>query len=281
VIEGKASQTARGAAQARAAHQILDKGAIFDDPTALAILGQSEQEIHDFLASNPNPWEQAMRMFMAGRSRFAEDNLNRAMKKGVRQYVVLGAGLDTFAIRNPYPDSRLKVFEVDHPDTQAWKRNLLSENKLTATAIFTPVDFERQDLAEELVRAGFDFRAPACFSWLGVVMYLTRAATDATLRVIGALPENSAVTFDYMAQPLTPGQTEFYNAFANAVGPMGEPAGPTNAPDDLAARLSSFGFTDIQDYSLENLLPELGAGDSWPRIDDVVFRVAQARKARR
>ena len=204
---GKASYTAQQTAYLRAAHQIFDNGAIFCDPTALAIIGKSEQELRDLWVTYPQ--ELTTRMLMAYRARFAEDNLKQAVNAGIRQYVVLGAGLDTFAIRNPYSKLGLKVFEVDHPDTQAWKRERLLRSNLKADAAFTPVDFERQDLTEELARAGFDHKAPACFSWLGVVMYLTGAASDATFRMIAALPQGSSVTFDYAAFPQNPAQAEF------------------------------------------------------------------------
>jgi methyltransferase (TIGR00027 family) len=174
VIEGKASQTALGSARARAAHQVIDKGDIFADPAAIRILGTSESELRESLGPMADdPKFPAMRLFMAGRSRFAEDNLRRAVDAGVRQYVVLGAGLDTFATRNPYAHMGLKVFEVDHPATQAWKRDMLSQNNLTATAIFTPVDFERQDLVEELKRAGM-----LCLAWRRHVLDQSRHRRD-------------------------------------------------------------------------------------------------------
>lgn len=280
MIEGKASQTAFGAARARAAHQVYDQGAIFHDPHAVRILGMGERELDESLLPFADiPWWPSVRMLMAARSRFAEDNLQRAVAAGVRQYVLLGAGLDTFALRNPHAQVGFRVFEVDHPDTQAWKRGLLSENKLNAAAIFTPVDFERQDLAAELARAGFDFAAPACFAWLGGVMYLTTAAIDSTLCLIAALPEESGVTFDYIQTPASPGQAAFFKSFQDDVGKVGEPASPPVAPDALAARLYGFGFTDLQDFSHAGLLTHLGAKPT-PECEDSLFRVMYARKGR-
>src|SRR3974390_644305 len=120
MIEGVASRTAKGAAEARAAHQVFENGAIFHDPMALRILGKSEQEFREGWAPPDGSRLVNLMDFLPGRSRFAEDNLRRAVEDGVRQYVVLGAGLDTFAIRNPYAQLGLKVFEVDHPETTAW-----------------------------------------------------------------------------------------------------------------------------------------------------------------
>src|ERR1700687_5217949 len=117
--KGKFSRTARRAAIRRAAHQLLDQPRVLDDPLALRIIGSEAEEA---LRSNPkehHAFSRAFRAFMAARSRYAEDELARAVALGVTQYVVLGAGLDTFAYRNPHPS--LRVFEVDHPSTQAWK----------------------------------------------------------------------------------------------------------------------------------------------------------------
>src|SRR5687768_7568694 len=119
---GQPSRTAYSAARYRAAHQILDGGSIFTDPLAVRIAGTPEDQLRADGARRP------MRVFIAARTRFAEDALATAVRGGVRRLVVLGAGLDTFAYRNPYPD--LQVIEVDHPDTQAWKRRRLAEAQI-------------------------------------------------------------------------------------------------------------------------------------------------------
>ena len=142
--EGKFSRTARRVAIRRAAHQLLDHPRVLDDPLALRIIGA---EAAEELRSNPkehHAFSRAFRAFMAARSRYAEDELAGAVERGVRQYVVLGAGLDTFAYRNPH--AGLRVFEVDHPATQAWKREQLSAAGIAipAALTFVPVDFERQ-----------------------------------------------------------------------------------------------------------------------------------------
>ena len=124
-----------------------------------------------------------MRAFFAVRSRYAEDQLAEALKRGVTQYVVLGAGLDTFAYRNPYAGRDLRVFEVDHPATQAWKRNRLETTGIPVPADLTyvPVDFEKRAVPECLSEAGFQRNAPTFFSWLGVTPYLTPEAFNATV----------------------------------------------------------------------------------------------------
>src|SRR5580700_3359014 len=148
--EGKFSRTAHRVAVRRAAHQLLDQPRVLDDPLALRIIGTAAAEE---LRTNPkehHAFSRAFRAFMAARSRFAEDELAGAVGQGVKQYVVLGAGLDTFGYRNPH--AGLRVFEVDHPDTQAWKRDQLQAAGIAipASLTFVPIDFERQTLGDGL-----------------------------------------------------------------------------------------------------------------------------------
>src|SRR5579884_3404694 len=126
--EGVPSRTAFGVAYRRAAHQLLDeRPPVLDDPVAVPILGpDTSAGIIANSEKHRHPFSLTMRALMVVRSRCAEDHLKRAVASGVRQYVVLGAGLDTFAYRNPFPPERLRVFEVDHPATQEWKRELLA-----------------------------------------------------------------------------------------------------------------------------------------------------------
>src|ERR1700733_996414 len=166
--KGKFSRTAQRVAIRRAAHQLLDEPKVLDDPLALRIIGS---EAAAELRSNPkehHAFSRAFRAFMAARSRFAEDELAGAVARGVRQYVVLGAGLDTFAYRNPH--AGLRVFEVDHPATQEWKRERLRAANISvpSSLTFVPIDFERKTLDVGLEQRGFDANAPAFFSWLGV-----------------------------------------------------------------------------------------------------------------
>src|SRR5271167_3027992 len=177
---GTPSRTALAAASYRAAHQILEKGSIFSDPLAVRILGIDGATIAREAEEQPS--RRAMRMFIAVRTRFAEDALAAAVERGVTQLVILGAGLDTYAYRTKLGD-RLRIFEVDHPATQAWKRQRLAEESiaLPPALTFAPVDFERQTLDDGLRAAGFDPTQPSFFTWLGTVVYLSEPAIDATL----------------------------------------------------------------------------------------------------
>src|ERR1700742_3106286 len=192
--DGQPSLTARGAAAYRAIHQTHEGAAIFRDPFAEKILDDETRARLDEIAADPS--HRGMRLFIVSRSRFSEEALAASVARGTRQVVVLGAGLDTFALRNPFPDVR--VFEVDFPATQAWKRERLKQAGLAVpdTLTFAPVDFERESLANGLARAGFRHDQPAFFQWLGVTPYLTREAISSTLDFIANVP-TSAVAFDY------------------------------------------------------------------------------------
>src|SRR5579885_538610 len=152
-MQAQASLTAKGAATHRAVHQLLEGGSIFSDPLAVAILGEDPETI--VREAEENPARRFMRLFIATRSRLAEDRLAEAVARGVRQLVVLGAGLDTFGLRNPHRAQGLRVFELDHPATQAWKRERIAAT-VTGEApglTFVAVDFERQSFLDELAKA--------------------------------------------------------------------------------------------------------------------------------
>src|SRR5579859_796283 len=142
------SRTALMIARQRAAHQVLDHGSILNDPFAMKILGEEEKDVVQ--GATRHPVASIGRMLTAARSRVAEDALSGAVEGGVRQVVILGAGLDTFALRNPHGGRQVRVFEVDHPVTQAWKRERLAKARIDIPAwlVFVPVDFERDDLGE-------------------------------------------------------------------------------------------------------------------------------------
>jgi methyltransferase (TIGR00027 family) len=250
--EGKASRTAERVAMRRAAHQLYDEPPlVFTDPLALRILPEEARaELREREAvERVHPFARAMRAFMCARSRFAEDALERAATAGVRQYVVLGAGLDTYAGRSPYPDMRL--FEVDHPATQAWKRHRLEQAKIYVpeTVTFVPVDFEREQLMERLTASGFRTDAPAFCSWLGVLPYLTREAAEGTLHALGDLPPGSGVAFDYAVarSSLSPAQQEAFDWLAARVAQVGEPFRLGFEPAQLRQLLVECGFTRVEE----------------------------------
>jgi methyltransferase (TIGR00027 family) len=252
------SRTALMVARQRAAHQLLDHGAILDDPYAARILGEHEDDI--LQALKDHPLVSMGRLFTAARSRVAEDALSKAVERGVRQVVILGAGLDTFALRNPHA-ARISIFEVDHPATQAWKRERLEAAELAPPPwlTFLPVDFERDDLQQKLMSAGFLRTSAAFFTWLGVVPYLTRDAIDHTLGYIALIP-NSEVVFDYI-EP-SEAFTEEVKAYAAArmaqLEKIHEQWTSRFEPAGVDAILRSHGFDDIEDISFQQVVSRFG-----------------------
>ncbi len=250
--EGRPSLTARRVAIRRAAHQSLDAPRVFEDAVAARLLDHDDDgRLRDEIQAGAEAPGRTLRAFVAVRSRFAEDRLAEAVARGVGQYVVLGAGLDTFAYRNPFPADRLRVFEVDFPSTQAWKRARLAEAGIAVpdALTFAPVDFETGTLAGGLAEAGFARDAPAFFSWLGVVPYLTADTVMDTLAYVAARPPASAIVFDYGVPPTTvDARTQAaFQMLASRVEMAGEPFRTFFEPSALAANLARLGFGRVED----------------------------------
>ncbi|HEX2825004.1 MAG TPA: class I SAM-dependent methyltransferase [Burkholderiales bacterium] len=244
---GEPSQTALGAASHRAVHQMLESPLVFEDPLALRILGGERVK---WIGRNIDRYRTAgsrgMRAFLVTRARFAEDGLAQSLREGTRQYVVLGAGLDTFAYRNPF-GARLRVFEVDHPATQAWKRAQLREQAIEVprSMVFVPVDFETQSLAARLRQAGLKRSESVFVSWLGVTMYLTRDAVLHTLRVVAAsCARGSRIVFDFSLpdEALTEPERQARAARAERVAAIGEPWISRFDPASLEQAMTAMGY---------------------------------------
>jgi methyltransferase (TIGR00027 family) len=251
VQTGKPSRTALRVATLRAAHQLLDEPIVLNDPIALPILGpQAEAELREDPFLYNDSMSRGLRAAVVVRSRFAEDELARAVATGVRQYVVLGAGLDTFAYRNPHKAAGLRVFEVDHLSTQQWKRGCLKDAgiALPEDLVFAPVDFEHGTLAQGLTEAGFRTDLPACFSWLGVTMYLTEAAILESLGFVASLPKLSSISFDYRvpASMLDPIQQAIGELMAQRAAAVGEPWVSAFDPTLLRQQILKLGFSEAE-----------------------------------
>lgn len=265
---GQPSRTALAAARHRAAHQIIEEGRIFKDPLAVRILGEDAAEIAR--QAEEGTYARGMRIFIAVRTRFAEDALAAAvLERGVSQLVVLGAGLDTYAYRGALRD-RLRIFEVDHPSTQAWKRKQLIEAGIAApeTLTYTPVDFERQTLREGLAAAGFDPNQRTFFTWLGVVPYLKEDAIWTTLIYIGRLPGGAHVVFDYSNPKETfPEEIrERHEARAARVAALGEPWVSFFDTDALRDQLLGAGFGTVDDRGPSRIFSNDAMGDKGGHI---------------
>ena len=248
---GKASSTAALTAMLRAAHQLIDgEPRIVDDPIAVGLVDDAAREL--IAARRAELFSPALMVPRAAvllRSRYAEDLLAQAVGGGMGQFVILGAGLDTFAYRQPAFAQRLQIYEVDHPATQAWKRELLAAAgiRVPDNLHWAPIDFEQQTLAATLLGAGFDSLRPAFFSWLGVTQYLTLVAIDATLKVVAALPSPSTVVVSFMLPDvdLPSEEAAAARAVAEDAATTGEPWLTRIRPEELAARLARLGFREV------------------------------------
>jgi methyltransferase (TIGR00027 family) len=268
------SKTALRVALRRAAHQLHDLPPVLHDPVAVSILGDAyAEELQRTPLRLDRPYSIGLRAFVVARSRYAEDNLARAVHAGVTQYVLLGAGLDTFAYRNPYP--HLHVFEVDHPATQQWKLALLRHNQIAIPdcVTYVPVDFESQSLTAQISSAGFRQDAPAFFAWLGVVPYLSLNAFRETLNFISDQPRESGFTLDY-SQPrevLPYFEQLARDSLASRVKEAGEPFQLFFTPDAMAAELRAF-------HAIEDLgVAEINARFFANRTDELAVRGSGGR----
>jgi methyltransferase (TIGR00027 family) len=245
-----ASRTALGTAYMRAAHQLLDSPPrILEDPIAVTLLGPAAaRRIHDSAESYQSPERRALRAHVVLRSRFAEDRLASALSRGVTQYILLGAGLDTFALRQPPWAQALRILEIDHGATQAAKRARLAAAGLALpkNADFAAIDLERESLLDGLLRYRVSLNEPTFFSWLGVTMYLEVDAIDAVLRSVAAFPPGSEIVLTFATPP-----GDSPSPFDRRAASLGEPWESYFEPDELEAKLRGAGFSEV-----EFLLPE-------------------------
>lgn len=266
--EDRPSQTALMAAAARAAHLIVDhEPVIFADELAAALLGEQADEFISYhRAHGTHLVLSCARAQVLCRSRFTEDHLAACVRAGLTQYVILGAGLDSFAYRTK---SAVRVFEVDHPATQQWKRGQLAAARIAVpdTVSFVAMDFERDQLVGCLAQAGFDPSRPALVSWLGVTMYLTGAAISQTLAEISGFAPSTQLITDYFLPAALRDDTG--NVYAGLVAPAaaerGEPWLTFLAPDDMSALLQRRGFGAVEHVRQRDSIPAA----LWDRSDSL------------
>jgi methyltransferase (TIGR00027 family) len=248
---GKPSNTAALTAMLRAAHQLVDhEPRIVDDPIAVALVDDATRErIVSQRAALVSPSLMRPRAAVLLRSRYAEDVLAQAVAQGVGQFVILGAGFDTFAFRQPQFARRLQIYEVDHPSTQAWKRERLATAGVAVpdNLHWVPIDFEQSTLFATLRDAGFDASTPTFFSWLGVTQYLTLPAIDATLEVVTALPSPSTIVLSFILPDvdLPSEEAAAARAVAKDAASTGEPWLTRISPRELSLRLIRHGFREV------------------------------------
>lgn len=251
---GTPSNTALVVAALRAAHQTHDDGRVFRDPFAEDILGPESAPLMMGLPMVPG--HRTMRFFMAARSRYADDALAEAVGRGCRQAVVLGAGLDTLGLRNPHRAAGLRIFEVDHPATQADKRRRLLRfgPKLPANLSLVPAVFGEDDVAAALAAAGWRVDEPTFFQMLGIVIYLPAAVRQMLFGFVAGLPAPELV-LDYTTPPAdqSPEGRAVTEKLMAEAAKTGEPWLGLVTPALLATELASLGFSEIEDLDLQEL----------------------------
>jgi methyltransferase (TIGR00027 family) len=271
MIQSSPSRTALAASLMRALHARRDPSPLLDDPWGDRLVPQSERDsfgqrilarmdlharaaalrapnsiLDDFLATN------VAYPGVVIRSRYAEDALKQATNRGIRQYVLIGAGFDSFALRRPAFSETLEIFEIDHPATQTFKIQRIRDCgiALPPSVHFVSADLANEDLAAALARCSFRKDEPAFFSWLGVTVYLTREANLATLRAVAKLgAPRSELVFTYVDQNefASGGSRSLGEPNAKAVATMGEPYLSGFDPKEIANDLMHVGLELIED----------------------------------
>ena len=246
-----ARSTSVVAAILRASHQVLDHPPrVFDDPLAVGLVdGSSEEEIRGDRRLLEDPMFRAARCLIAYRSRYVEEELRDAATRGVGQYVLIGAGFDTFACRQPGWARSMRIIEVDHPESQAIKQDLLRRKGIEVpdNVAYCAVDLEIEGLEAGLAAGPFDFRRPAFFSWLGVTVYLSRDSVESTLLYVASLPSPSAIAFTFnLPRESLQGLDRDFHDFGRQVGAQrGEPCTTFYDAEPLRQWLEANGFSKV------------------------------------
>lgn len=249
-------------ATARAAHQLYDQP-ILHDPLALRILGpEREAALRADVQRQQHPLAAAMRATMAVRSRLAEDSWHEAQQRGVPQYVILGAGLDTYAYR-ALPQPGVLVYEADLPQMQQWKRGCLRAAGIDEPqhVRYVATDFATTPLLEDLQQSGYNAAQPACFSWLGVSMYLKPDDVMRTLSEIANCAPGSSIVFDYCVhrKHLDGQERAGLDFVAASLAAQGEHLHSTFEPQLLEHMLRHHGFRHIEHFGPAELDALYGA----------------------
>ena len=283
-MEKGRSVTAEGVAIQRALHQALDAAPkILEDRIAPLLVDLASETNKAYIArveSMTSSVRSPFRAVFIMRSRYTEDCLAESLVRGVRQYVILGAGLDTFAYRQPSWANSIRIYEVDHPASQEWKRERLEAAKVRVpeNLILAPIDFETTALREGLSASGFDFRTRSFFSLLGVTQYLTPEAIESIFSLVESLPRGSEIVFEFiLPDDLMPvNEAAVFAAIASFAAELGEPWLTRFRPAELRSRLTALGFSQVN-----HLLPQ-AANERYfqGRRDDLVaWSAAQMMRA--
>lgn len=251
------SPSALRVAMARAAHQILDDERVFDDPFAIATLGPAAAAtlLLDPYTHNDTPGR-SLRAGIVARSRMAEDRLMRAVAAGCRQCAMVGAGLDTWALRAAMLLPSIDVFEIDQPRMQAWKRALYAANRWSPPGLkWVPADLRESGAVDALVTAGVDRTLPLSVSILGVMVYLEAQRVEQEIAALSALAAGSTVVLDYRLDDglLPPMELAMMQFTARLMAAGGEPWLSSATPRDMRELLEAAGFEVEEDLGPADL----------------------------
>jgi len=301
MIESSPSRTALATSLMRALHARRDPSPLLDDPWGDRLVPQSERDrfgqrilarmdsdaraaalrapgsmLDDFLLTN------VAYPGVVIRSRYTEDALKEAANRGIRQYVLIGAGFDSFALRRPAFSETLEIFEIDHPATQTFKIQRIEDCgiSLPPSVHFVPADLANEDLAAALARCSFRSDEPAFFSWLGVTVYLARAANLATLRAVANVgAPGSELVFTYVDQnEFVSGRSRSLgDANARAVALMGEPYLSGFDPKEIANDLTHIGLELIEDLDGQKMSERYGRTGANGLHPPASLHIARAR----
>jgi len=259
------SRTAELTAMIRAWHLLYDeRPLILEDPIAIDLLSPELRQ-HCLNPGEHVPGQGGSTAVVLGRARYAEDKLEEAVRSGTSQYVMLGAGGDSFALRRPGLMEKIRAYEIDQPATQEWKRGRLEERnyELPASLEFVPADLEHETVLDALNRSSFKRDQRVFFSWLGTTMYLTPEAIFRTLQSLArALVPGSEIVFDYRvkAEFIDPAEVDFVLAGDKATAQMGEPKRSFFNPHTFPDEIKAVGFDMVENLSPEQLTQRYFAG---------------------
>ena len=256
-------RTAEGAAAGRAAHRLYSRPAVFDDPWAIYLIRPAARFIvrnrllYYLLMDRPmKPYKNVLATSLAS-FRYTEEQVDAAVQRGIEQYAIVGAGLDSFALRRLDLTNQLHVFEIDHPATQRIKRERIARaGNMPKNLEFAPADFESESVAEALAPTSFDSSKPTVVSWLNTTPYLTDEAIFATLQSLrDVLAVGSEIIFNYAVKPefVDPEDVEGLAFLSAHVKSEGEPWRSAFDPDEFPIRVSALGYELVEQLTMANL----------------------------
>ena len=257
MLAGRPSRTLLGPAVRRAAHQLLDAPIVFCDPVAVGLIPEADAEtIRAQLAEHQTAESILLRSLFVLRSRFVEDRLAEAASRGVRQYVIFGAGLETFPWRQPEYARKLKIFVADHMSSLIWSQTKFWERGLPkpTNVAFVPLDLEQDGIAARLSEFGFALDDPTFCSVLGVTQYIDLAAVDELMRFVAALKRGSEIVFSYVprADELAGADRELASTSAQRAEGFGETWKTRFSTSQLIENLGTLGFSSVMHLTPDN-----------------------------